>query len=95
MKTLIISIIAALSIISIASADERVRGYWRDSDGDGYKEKWVDPYYRTNRDNNLFNNYSTQGNTNPWTGERGYKNPYIQDNYGGYGNNRSRSRSRW
>jgi hypothetical protein len=29
-------------------------------------------------DHDPFNNYSTQGNINPWTGERGTVNPYRQ-----------------
>ena len=62
-------------------AAERVKGYYRDSDGDGYKETYVSPYYRTEKDNNPYNNYSTQGNTNHYTGEKGYVNPYNDNNY--------------
>lgn len=91
MKTLIFTLITVMAIIGIASADERVRGYWRDSDGDGYKDRYVDPYYRSDRDNSPFNNYSTQGNTNPWTGEKGYENPY-NGNRSGSGSRRSKSR---
>lgn len=36
----------------------------------------VQGYYRTAPDSNPYNNYSTQGNYNPYTGARGTVNPY-------------------
>lgn len=33
-------------------------------------------HYRSRSDSFRFNNYSTRGNTNPWTGKRGYKRGY-------------------
>ncbi len=36
---------------------------------------YVEGYRRTDADSSFYNNYSTQGNVNPYTGERGYKNP--------------------
>ncbi|MCC5029771.1 MULTISPECIES: hypothetical protein [Burkholderia] len=50
-------------------SDQTVSGYTR-SDG-----TYVQPYHRTAPDGNPYNNYSTQGNVNPYTGQRGYKNP--------------------
>jgi hypothetical protein len=52
-------------------ADTFVRGYTR-KDG-----TYVQPHYRSNPDGNRFNNYSTQGNTNPYTGRAGTVNPYV------------------
>ncbi|MBI3709443.1 MAG: hypothetical protein HY246_17455 [Proteobacteria bacterium] len=46
-----------------------VRGYWR-KDG-----TWVPPHRQTDPDANKFNNFSTDGNTNPFTGEKGTVNP--------------------
>ncbi len=80
-------ILAALSIVtflllsSVAfAADVYVHGYTR-SDG-----TYVQPYYRSAPDSNPYNNYSTKGNVNPYTGQAGTKNP---DSYGsgssGYG----------
>ena len=46
------------------------RGYMR-NDG-----TYVQPYHRTAPDSNPWNNYSTQGNVNPYTGQRGTVNPY-------------------
>jgi hypothetical protein len=52
--------------------DQTVNGYTR-RDG-----TYVQPYHRTMPDHNPFNNYSTRGNVNPWTGQMGTVNPYNQ-----------------
>ena len=50
---------------------------------------YVGGHYQTNPDNNRFNNWSTQGNVNPYTGQAGTVNPYAiprpSYRYGGYG----------
>lgn len=33
------------------------------------------PYFRSQPDRFRDNNWSSRGNTNPWTGQRGYSNP--------------------
>jgi hypothetical protein len=38
---------------------------------------YVQGHYRTGADNNPYNNYSTQGNMNPYTGQSGTVNPYA------------------
>lgn len=67
-KAIMAVILAALSVS--AAADEYVNGYVR-SDG-----TYVQPHYRSSQDSNRYNNYSTQGNVNPYTGQRGAENPY-------------------
>lgn len=58
--------IAALAAFSTtALADKYVKGYTR-SDG-----TYVAPHYRSDANSNRSDNYSSQGNTNPYTGERG------------------------
>jgi hypothetical protein len=81
MRTLLISVLL-LSIASPALSqyyrygnDVRVRGHLR-RDG-----TYVQPYHRTVPDGNPWNNYSTQGNINPWTGQQGHVNPYQQNPY--------------
>jgi hypothetical protein len=37
---------------------------------------YVQGHYQTAPDGNPFNNYSTQGNVNPYTGQQGTVNPY-------------------
>lgn len=55
----------ALVYASIASAQVHVRGHYR-QDG-----TYVRPHYRSAPDGNFSNNWSTKGNTNPYTGELG------------------------
>lgn len=50
-------------------ADEYVNGYTK-SNG-----TYVEPYHRSSPDSSTYNNYSTQGNTNPYTGQAGTVNP--------------------
>lgn len=72
-----------------ASADDYVRGYTR-NDG-----TYVQPHYQTERNNTKLDNYSTQGNVNPYTGKAGTVDPYKPSNsyggssgYGSYGTGR-------
>jgi len=53
----------------------RVKGYYR-KDG-----TYVQPHYRSNPDGNVYNNYSTKGNINPYTGKEGTKNPTASNLY--------------
>lgn len=51
----------------------------RDVHVDGYTRQngtYVQPHHRTAPDSSPFNNYSTYGNTNPYTGRQGTVNPY-------------------
>lgn len=67
-----------------------VNGYYR-SNG-----TYVQGYHRTQADSSRFNNYSTKGNYNPYTGERGHVDPY-KNSYGynsGYNSGYSRNNSR-
>ncbi len=67
MKTILVMILAicVLSWSGHVSADDYVQGYYR-QDG-----TYVQPHYRTSPDSNPFNNYSQEGNVNPYTGQRG------------------------
>ena len=53
-----------------AFADVYVRGHYR-SNG-----TYVDPHYRTSPNSNISDNYSTWGNSNPYTGQKGYYRGY-------------------
>ena len=50
-----------------AFADVYVKGYYR-SNG-----TYVDPHYRTRPNNSSYDNWSSYGNTNPYTGKKGYE----------------------
>ncbi|KAF1011085.1 MAG: hypothetical protein E5299_01506 [Burkholderia gladioli] len=41
--------------------------------------EYVQPHYRTQADDNRYNNYSTKGNVNPYIGQPGTVNPYEGD----------------
>lgn len=69
MKTVILLV---LMIGSVAQADTWVNGYMK-RDG-----TYVQGYYRTSADHNIYNNYSTKGNVNPYTGHTGTVDPYQQ-----------------
>lgn len=62
------------AILLVAStgvfATEYVPGYLR-SDG-----VWVDGHFRSSPNSTTIDNYSTRGNVNPYTGEKGYVDPY-------------------
>ena len=72
-KILSALLIMGLLLVLAGSAfarDVRVKGYYR-SNG-----TYVQPHYRTSPDNSILNNYSTKGNINPYTGRKGYKDPF-------------------
>lgn len=61
----------ALVLSTAAIADTYVNGYTKKNG------TYVEPHYKTNQDESKFNNYSTQGNVNPYTGKQGTVNPYA------------------
>jgi len=67
MRAILATALACLSIATstISFADEFVRGYVR-KDG-----TYVQPHYRSSPNRSTLDNYSTRGNVNPYTGERG------------------------
>ena len=73
MKKILIALTALVAVS--AFGDEYVQGYTR-RDG-----TYVAPHHRTTPDGNPFNNYSTKGNVNPYTGKEGTVNPYRQPSY--------------
>lgn len=72
MKPLSLAVIMLLS--ATAAHAEWVNGYTR-SNG-----TYVQGHHRSAPDGNRFNNYSTQGNVNPYTGQAGRVNPYSTPN---------------
>lgn len=73
-------IAAALAAMSSASyAQVHVDGYTR-SNG-----TYVEPYYRSTPNSTPSDNYSTKGNSNPYTGQAGTHDPYGSSGSGLYG----------
>ena len=70
----VLSAIILVILIGFAGftfADTSVRGYTR-KDG-----TYVQPHKRSSPDSSRFNNWSTKGNVNPYSGKKGYRNPYA------------------
>jgi hypothetical protein len=59
---------------SLSASSVRVKGYIR-KDG-----TYVAPHYRSSPDSSKYNNWSSKGNSNPYSGKTGSKDPYS---YGG------------
>lgn len=66
-KVIISMLLMVFSLSGFAAVS--VRGYTR-QDG-----THVQPYHRSNPDGNPNNNWSTKGNTNPYTGKEGSHEP--------------------
>lgn len=74
MKNMVLAaaILASTSVL----ADNLHNGYIR-KDG-----TYVAPHYQSGPDRNPYNNYSSQGNSNPYTGQQGTRDPYkVQQEY--------------
>ena len=70
MKSIVIlAMVVILALPALTIGQERVRGYWRDSNHDGIKDTWVQPYVRTSPNKSRTDNYSYPGNYNPNKGE--------------------------
>jgi len=54
-----------------AEAAQRVKGYTTKNG------TYVAPYYRSTPNGSRLDNYSSKGNSNPFTGEKGYTDPYA------------------
>jgi hypothetical protein len=85
MRQLLTACLLALSLVSfwpasVEAGDVYVNGYYR-NDG-----TYVKPHYRSAPDGNFYNNWSTKGNVNPYTGQTGTRIT-PPSNYGGYGTN--------
>lgn len=66
----IMSILLLLFFSITAFAYTHVQGYTKKNG------TYVMPHYRTNPNHTKFDNWSTKGNINPYTGKKGYKNTF-------------------
>ena len=69
MSKLCAGILALFCLLIPNAIAGRVRGHTTKSG------KYVAPHHRTNPNKTQRDNYSTKGNTNPYTGKRGAKTP--------------------
>jgi len=78
MKKVLIYLLAFVTLLGAlafgspekADATQRVRGYYHRNG------TYVLPHYRSHRNYSRWDNWSTRGNYNPFTGRRGYQSPY-------------------
>jgi hypothetical protein len=70
-KLLLITLFLSINIYGQKS-NVFVKGYLK-KDG-----TYVQPYYRTSPNKNMFDNFSTKGNYNPYTGKAGWIDPYSK-----------------
>lgn len=71
MKKLLLILFAILIMASPIAQAKYQRGYYKPS-----TRSYVKGHFKTRSDNLKFNNYSSKGNRNPYTGKKGYRNPY-------------------
>jgi len=82
MKKLLLGLLLAAFVVPAFARDVFVHGYYRKNG------TYVAPYHRSSPDGNPWNNYSTRGNVNPYTGKMGTKTPGLSSGFGnssGYG----------
>lgn len=72
-----LAVLVCLSVSSLSVAADHVRGYVT------HNGTYVAPHYRSHADGNFYNNWSTYGNVNPYTGSYGTRH-YPSHTYGGY-----------
>lgn len=70
MNKVLVSLLILSFLFSCAYAI-RVKGYYEKS-----TDKYVMPHNKTSPDSQKWNNYSTKGNVNPFTGKKGTKRNY-------------------
>jgi hypothetical protein len=75
MKKIIIFILSLVLIFGafnfVDARATRVKGYIKRSTG-----RYIAPHFKTSPNRTKFDNFSTKGNYNPYTGKRGTVNPW-------------------
>lgn len=69
-RILMLLVGVAIAAPAMAQSSHYVRGYTTKNG------TYVAPHYQTNPDSSRLNNWSTQGNVNPYTGKVGTIDPY-------------------
>jgi hypothetical protein len=72
LATFLLLFVMSLSLFGIAEARSvKIRGYYKRSTG-----RYIMPHYRTSPNRSKWDNWSTKGNINPYTGRRGTVDPW-------------------
>ena len=90
MKKIIVLTLMALSFgATELQAQTYVGGYTKDNG------TYVQPHYRSTPNSTTLDNYSTKGNTNPYTGKKGTKSAYPSYSTPSRNSSSSSSYNRW
>lgn len=76
MKKILASLLAGLVLFAGVAEAKYQKGYYRKNG------TYVSGHYKTRSNHTRYDNYSTRGNRNPYTGKKGYTNPYKTKSYG-------------
>jgi len=68
MKKIIVALSIVILLPAFSFASDRVSGHWKDTNHDGIKDTYINPYERSNPNSIRTDNYSYPGNYNPNTG---------------------------
>jgi len=82
MKKILLALAAGVALASsfaVSAQSHSVKGHYR-SDG-----TYVQPHHRSNANSTKLDNYSTQGNYNPYNGKSGTVDPYKPTQNNPYG----------
>jgi len=74
MKKIIFCLAIISSLVFTASVEAKtikVKSYYKPTTG-----KYINSYFKTSPNKTKIDNYSTKNNYNPYTGKKGYVNPY-------------------
>ncbi|MDQ2640378.1 MAG: hypothetical protein M3Y79_07350 [Pseudomonadota bacterium] len=69
LKSILLAVVAVAVTAGVHAADTYTKGYVK-KDG-----TYVQGHYKTKANDTKLDNYSTKGNTNPYTGKKGTKDP--------------------
>ena len=83
-RRLLLSLVVLTALATTALAQVHVNGYTRRAG------TYVAPHYRSSPNRTTLDNYATRGNVNPYTGQVGTRNPFLNplpypDRLGRYG----------
>jgi len=69
LRAIVVTVACTLAALGSATADTQVKGHYK-KDG-----TYVPPHVRSDPNGSKLDNWSTKGNTNPYTGKKGTKDP--------------------
>lgn len=81
MKKVLLIALLFVFLLPGLSISAQVRGYWKDTNRDGVKDRYVHPYERTPPNSRRTDNYGYPGNFNPNTDRYTPPSNSLRENY--------------